>query len=229
MTQDGEAAVSEGLHASAEDVGRATPEARRAHAKREQIRAAARDLFLATGYERTTMDAIAAAARVSKQTLYRYYPAKEALFVDILRALTLGRFLQEVPTLTSEASPIDRAQLEGALLAFAAGASEHVLAPEYVALLRVLIAEAPRFPEVADQLRATLVGQGSAALERLLVRAHRAGIVAQPPTEEVLLLFIAPLLAHLLADGLISGAPIPPRPSPDSLAALVRLFLRALD
>jgi AcrR family transcriptional regulator len=217
--------VSEKLHASAGD---ALPDTPRAHAKREQIRAAAQRLFLATGYERTTMDAIAAAARVSKQTLYRYYPAKEALFVDILRALTVGRFLRELPALDADSVLLDRAELEAGLVAFLVGASEQVLSPEYVALLRVLIAEAPRFPEVADQLRTTLIGQGSAALEHLLARAHRAGIVAQPPTEEVLLLLIAPLLAHLLADGLISGAPIPPRPSPESLAALVRLFLRAL-
>src|SRR5690242_6187770 len=92
------------------DADDATVETPRGQAKREQIRTAAQRLFLATGYERTTMDAIAADAHVSKQTLYRYYPAKEALFVDILRALTVGRFLREVPSLDTDTAPVDRAQ-----------------------------------------------------------------------------------------------------------------------
>ena len=61
-------------------------EPERTQAKRQQIRAGAQRLFLKLGYERTSMDAIAAEARVSKQTLYRYYQTKDALFIDILDA-----------------------------------------------------------------------------------------------------------------------------------------------
>ncbi len=71
----------------------------RTRAKREQIRAGAQRLFLSLGYERASMDAIAGAAGVSKQTLYRYYQTKDALFVDILRQLTVGSFLRDVPAL----------------------------------------------------------------------------------------------------------------------------------
>ena len=43
--------------------------------KRAQILAAAQELFLANGYKRTSMEAIRAAADVSKPTLYTHYGA----------------------------------------------------------------------------------------------------------------------------------------------------------
>jgi AcrR family transcriptional regulator len=205
-----------------------TEESARARAKREQIRSAAQRLFLELGYERASMDAIAREAGVSKQTLYHYYAAKEQLFVDVLRALTIERFQQEAPVVFAEQPITSRVELEAALLAYATSAVEHVLSPAYVALLRTLIAEAPRFPQIAGHFRSSLIGQGSAALETLLTRAWQAGIIMRPPSEEVLLLFVAPVLAYLLADGLISGSAEPQKPSPDIIRTHVRLFLAAL-
>src|SRR5881227_2093140 len=62
----------------------------RAQARRNAIHAAAQELFVQHGFEGTSMDAIAVAANVSKQTLYRYYQNKEALFIATLRQLVLG-------------------------------------------------------------------------------------------------------------------------------------------
>jgi len=200
----------------------------RAHAKRQQIRTGAQRLFLKWGYERASMDAIAAEAHVSKQTLYRYYQTKDALFVDILRQMTVGSFLRETPAL-SEGSPLtSQADLEAALVAFVTTASEYLFAPAYIAMLRVLIAEAPRFPELAEQMRTTLIAQGSAALAQLLSRAYQAGIIAQPPTDEMLLLVVAPLLAYLLADGLIVGHEQAPKPPPEILATFVHFAMAAI-
>src|SRR6266700_1485426 len=63
----------------------------RAGKKRAQIRTAAKDLFLRSGFQGTSTDAIKAAAGVSKETLYRYYASKEDLFVDVVRSLTTER------------------------------------------------------------------------------------------------------------------------------------------
>jgi hypothetical protein len=114
------------------------------------------------------------------------------------------------------------------LLAYATSAVEHILSPEYVALLRTLIAEVPRFPQIAGHFRSSLIGQGSAALNLLLTHAWQAGVITQPPSEEVLLLFVAPFLSYLLADGLISGSAEPQKPSTEVIQTHVRLFLAAL-
>ena len=52
--------------------------------KRAAILATARALFLADGFERTSMDAIAAAAAVSKRTVYDYYGDKRALLLAVV-------------------------------------------------------------------------------------------------------------------------------------------------
>ena len=61
----------------------------RARAKRDQILSGARLVFLGDGFAAASTDAIAAEAKVSKRTLYVYYPSKEDLFVDVLRKLTI--------------------------------------------------------------------------------------------------------------------------------------------
>jgi AcrR family transcriptional regulator len=63
---------------------RGRPTAARVAAIDAAIKAAALDLFVAVGFEAASMDAIAAAAKVSKGTLYARYPSKEPLFRAIL-------------------------------------------------------------------------------------------------------------------------------------------------
>ena len=59
----------------------------RADAKRAEILAGARAEFLARGYEGASMDAVAAAAGVSKMTVYRHFGSKEHLFSGVIRQL----------------------------------------------------------------------------------------------------------------------------------------------
>jgi TetR/AcrR family transcriptional regulator, mexJK operon transcriptional repressor len=63
---------------------RGRPSAERAAEIDEAIRSAALGAFLSSGYEATSMDAITAAAKVSKGTLYSRYPSKEVLFRSLL-------------------------------------------------------------------------------------------------------------------------------------------------
>lgn len=55
--------------------------------KRIAILAAATEEFLASGYDATSMDRIAARAAVSKRTVYNHFPSKEALFAAIMLEL----------------------------------------------------------------------------------------------------------------------------------------------
>ena len=61
---------------------------------REHILKAAKDVFLEMGYERASMDVVAARAETSKRTLYAHFESKDKLFlavVDLVRELYLGR------------------------------------------------------------------------------------------------------------------------------------------
>jgi AcrR family transcriptional regulator len=55
-------------------------------ARRAEIIACAREIFLAHGYAGTTTDGVAARCRISKQTLYRLFPSKTALFRAMVEA-----------------------------------------------------------------------------------------------------------------------------------------------
>lgn len=56
-------------------------------ARRAKIVTAARERFVADGFRATTMEGIAAAARMSKVTLYGYFTDKDAVFLAVTEAL----------------------------------------------------------------------------------------------------------------------------------------------
>lgn len=58
--------------------------AQRSEAARTAILSAAAQLFADSGYERLTMEGIASAAKVGKQTIYRWWPSKSALIAECL-------------------------------------------------------------------------------------------------------------------------------------------------
>jgi hypothetical protein len=72
---------------TADTRGRARPQARR-----DRIEAGALRLFLERGFAATSTEAVACEAKVSKPTLYSYYPGKEELF-----AAVIGNLVEKVP------------------------------------------------------------------------------------------------------------------------------------
>lgn len=59
-------------------------EQRRGEELRHHILLAAKDVFLETGFERASMDAVAARAQTSKRTLYAHFESKDKLFLAVL-------------------------------------------------------------------------------------------------------------------------------------------------
>lgn len=195
----------------------------RAAAKRDQIRVAARALFLQRGFAVTTMDAITASAGISKQTLYRYYPSKEALFADILDQLTL----QRGTTPPSSWNVTTRADFEAALAWLARDIIGDIMRPTLIALMRVMIAETPRFPHLKALFRTTVSGPGMASITSLIDAARAAGVVVVPETAVAVRLFIGPLLSYLMLEGFF-GSEAPQAPPDEEIAAIVRLVVRAV-
>lgn len=200
----------------------------RAQAKREQIRSAAQTLFLAQGFERTTMDAITAAAGVSKQTLYHYYPGKEELFADVLRALALDRVWEDMPLARLEATPASREDLERALLQIAQSLTRYLMEPTYVALVRILVADAPQFPHLAEAFWDAVPTRGLAIFGGLLRRASESGLVNVRQPDLAVRLFVGSLLTYLLG-GVFGATAQGVVPSREQLAELTRMFMRAIS
>src|SRR5579863_8072814 len=109
--------------------------------KREAILDAAHKVFLEVGFGATSMDAIAVAAKVSKQTVYNHFGSKEELFAAMIRNVC-DRML----TVFEEAAKSGRP--EDTLRAIARQIVKKVMEPDRLALYRLLIAESQRFPEL---------------------------------------------------------------------------------
>nr|WP_281422992.1 TetR/AcrR family transcriptional regulator [Sphingomonas colocasiae] len=121
----------------------------RSERKRRAIIDAATEIFLRNGYPGTSMDEIAAQAAVSKQTVYKQFASKEALFVTIITGMTsvAGDEVQrEIADLG------DKDDVEARLLAYAERQLIVVLTPRLMQLRRLIIAEANRFPELGAAL-----------------------------------------------------------------------------
>lgn len=114
-----------------------------------RIRTAARALFLARGYESTSMDAVAAAAPVSKRTLYHHFESKADLFQAVIEEV--WSHLTRTPLLPTgaDADPAT-ADPRVVLRGYVSRLAEHWDRPDVIPLLRLVIAEAPRFPELSQ-------------------------------------------------------------------------------
>jgi TetR/AcrR family transcriptional regulator of autoinduction and epiphytic fitness len=118
--------------------------------KRAAIVGAAIEEFLASGYDATSMDRIAARANVSKRTVYNHFPSKEALFAAILHQLWDASQDGDAPTYRAD-QPL-RAQLLDLL-----GRKLRLLNDEaFLSLARVAIAAAIHSPERARDMVARL-------------------------------------------------------------------------
>lgn len=199
----------------------------RAQQTRERIRAAAQRLFLRQGYLATSIDAILAEAGISsKETLYRYYANKEALFVDVL-----GNLSMEQPgvsdALAALPTPRDLASLRQALSQVAREILAILSQPEYVALVRIIIAESPRFPQLGALFIETVTQRGFTIISTLLRQAGDKQIIADVDIEIVTRALIGGLLSYVIPR-LMSVSDETTSPVSDRADALVGLLLRAL-
>jgi len=91
------------------------------------------------------MDDIAAAAGVSKQTIYTHFSSKEQLFGELVlsNADRVSQFLDRIEALVAQPD------LAAALAALARDYIRFVIRPEVLRLRRLVLGEAGRFPELA--------------------------------------------------------------------------------
>lgn len=196
-----------------------------APAKRAAIESAALALFLRDGYARTSVDAVAREAGVSKRTVYDYYGDKQRLFLDVI-ARTQAGHEDHFRALLDATLPAEAPDLEAALVAFGrAFASGVAQTPDRNAMVRLLVAEAVHFPELLELWRAPGPQQQVLA-ERLAGFAERGLLDVPDPLEAAAYLGIL-VTAQAQGRTLYGTLPI----ADDELAGLVtsgvRVFLRA--
>ncbi|MGI5216870.1 TetR/AcrR family transcriptional regulator [Nocardia sp. CA-290969] len=113
--------------------------------KRAAILAAARELFLADGFDRSSVDAVAARAEVSKRTVYDYFGDKQTLLQAVVDAV--GQSLITTIRRTLDETLTEITDLEDDLVAFAMRIATDMLgSAEYTTLQRLVRTESGHLP-----------------------------------------------------------------------------------
>lgn len=198
--------------------GRGTP-------KEPLILNAARAVFLQRGFRSASVDEIAALAKISKVTLYRYFPSKERLFLAVIRREIENAERMSDDHLDTLATTTD---LPADLRAFARQFVATVTDPDLLRMRRLVAGETERFPELArawDE-RARLQGQRTLTrlFQRLADRDLLTGDMRVAAEQFLWLLLGAPLNAALFNP---AGESFSPRQLRQHADAAVRTFLAA--
>ena len=115
-----------------------------AAARRKAFVDAARERFFANGYAGTTMSSIAGKVGGSKTTLWTYFPSKEDLFAAVVDDIvaSYGQALQiDLPADEPVTDVLGR---------FGQVLMATLMSPPLLALYRLVVAEAERFPHLAE-------------------------------------------------------------------------------
>lgn len=162
---------------------------RRKDARPAELAAAALRLFVDRGYMATRLDDVAAAAGVSKGTLYLYYPGKEALFRAVIEegmvaALSLAE--HEVAAFRGSAADL--------LHALLIGWWERIGGTPLAGVTKLIISESRNFPEVAQYYREQVLDRGRALVRATIARGIAEGEFRPLDVDAVVDIVIAPLL-----------------------------------
>ncbi|MGO4837362.1 TetR/AcrR family transcriptional regulator, partial [Rhizobiaceae sp. 2RAB30] len=135
---------------------------------------AATEVFLRSGYLGTNMDEIAALSAVSKQTVYKHFSSKEALFVEIVMRMTGEAGDTVHDTIPDFGEDDDVARY---LVDYGYRQLTVVLTPRLMQLRRLVIGEVTRFPELARVLYEGGPKRAMAALATMFERMGERGLL----------------------------------------------------
>ncbi|CDM64572.1 TetR/AcrR family transcriptional regulator [Pyrinomonas methylaliphatogenes] len=157
--------------------------------------------FLAHGYAATSMDRVAAAAGVSKATVYSYFEDKEELFNALIEHLVQRRFR----TIFGMLSTLQSAQTDPhiALKRLAISILDDVATDkQFQAFIRLIIGESERFPELANAYIRSVVKPVIKSLAQYLASQTQLRL-ADP--EAAARVFIGSLVYHFLIQEVLHG------------------------
>ena len=157
---------------------------------------ATRDLLVENGFTRLRLEAVAARAGVGKATIYRRWPSKEALALDLLLELA-------APHLSVEDTGDTRDELRAVVLNAIRGLTETSFGP----VMRALISQIAGNPAIGDPFRETVVAARREQVVQVIERGIERGELRQdtdPATATELL--VGPVYFRLVFGGRLDAA-----------------------
>lgn len=189
-----------------------------AERKRQQILEGALEIFLQEGFEGTSMDRVAAAAGVSKITIYKYFQDKEGVFKALIEQVTAQRFQIVFGEFSFADDPtIGLRQIAKTFLDMLA------IDEEYIAFMRLIVGESGRFPELAQLFVRALPQKVWALLSRYFATHPELHSTHPEATARV---FTGTLISYVLTQKILHGQEIVPISQEAMIDCLVEIVTR---
>src|SRR5437870_13173859 len=176
--------------------GRRGTRAARRDERRAAILAAALEEFAARGFAATRLDDVARRAGVAKGTIYLHFRDKESLFQELVRAM-LSPLVGTLEAARTADLPA-RAVAEAIADLFV----REILTTRRKDVIRLIIAEGPRFPKLAEFYYREIIARVLPAMRALLGRAVQRGELADDALARFPQLLVAPGLLAIIWSGL---------------------------
>jgi len=166
---------------------------RRKQDRPQEITAAAFEAFAEKGYAATRIEEVAKRAGVSKGLMYLYFKTKEELFKAVVKSVVIRRVDRLIDNVeTTELSSEEF--IRGPLLSF----MQQVPGSPVAIVIRLLISEGPRHPDLVDYYYDNVVAKGLAAISRFVERGVERGEFRQSAITELPHLFLAPVMLSII-------------------------------
>lgn len=166
---------------------------RRKEDRPREIAEAAFEVFAEKGYASARVDDVARRAGVSKGLMYLYFKTKEDLFKAVVKSVIIRRvdsLLDAVDNTELSAEAFFR----GPLLTF----MKRVPGSPVAVVIRLLISEGHRYPELVDYYWENVVSKGLGAISGLVERGVRQGEFRESEVSQLPQLFLAPVLVSMI-------------------------------
>jgi len=172
--------------------------AERAAERRQAIIEAALDEFIARGFAATRLDDIAKRAGVAKGTIYLHFKDKESMFEELIRTAIVplvGRMQGPPP-----AGATVRDAIEGFALAFI----QEIAKTRRGDIVRVIVAEGPRFPAIADFYYREVVSRGLTGMRALIEAGIARGEIKNKNLAKFPQILVAPAMIAVIWQSLFA-------------------------
>jgi AcrR family transcriptional regulator len=177
----------------------ASNRAERAAERRGAIIEAAMDEFIARGFAATRLDDVAKRAGVAKGTIYLHFKDKESMFEELIRTAIVPMITRLWGTPPQPGTSV-RDMVEG----FAKTFIEEVATTRRGDLVRLIVAEGPRFPAVADFYYREVVSRGLGGMRALIELGIARGEIKQKSLARFPQIMVAPALIAVIWQSLFS-------------------------
>lgn len=170
--------------------------------RKRRVMEVATDMFVSRGYAATTLLDIAKQAGVATRTLYQHFGDKEAIFREVIFARDTAIIN---PPVLEEGDDLVSALRKAAHYSY-----DLALRTRSIELMRLMIAESARFPELMSKVATTIFSRFTGNLARLFRQLAEAGLIPKGDHDQSAELFADLLLGNrtvMIYFGWVSAAP----------------------